>query len=53
MIRILLVDDEQGMRNFLEKTLAPRCGNVQSAASAGPCLRMPPMYHMASSDRPA
>ncbi|MBN9203343.1 sigma-54-dependent transcriptional regulator [Methylibium petroleiphilum] len=31
---VLLVDDEQGMRNFLEKTLAPRCGNVQSAASA-------------------
>ena len=31
---VLLVDDEQGMRNFLEKTLTPRCGNVQSAASA-------------------
>jgi DNA-binding NtrC family response regulator len=31
---VLLVDDEQGMRNFLEKTLAPRCGDVQSAASA-------------------
>jgi len=22
---ILIVDDEQGMRNFLVKTLAPRC----------------------------
>src|SRR5215208_6540119 len=25
----------------------------QSAASAGPCLRMPPMYHIARSDSPA
>jgi DNA-binding NtrC family response regulator len=31
---VLLVDDEQGMRNFLEKTLTPRCGDVRSAASA-------------------
>ncbi len=31
---VLLVDDEQGMRNFLEKTLIPRCGDVRSAASA-------------------
>jgi DNA-binding NtrC family response regulator len=31
---VLLVDDEQGMRNFLEKTLAPRVGDVKSAASA-------------------
>ncbi len=31
---VLLVDDEQGMRNFLEKTLSARCGDVQSAASA-------------------
>ena len=36
---ILIVDDEQGMLNFLVKTLAPRCQLVMSAASAeaGPC----------------
>lgn len=31
---ILIVDDEQGMRNFLVKTLAPRCSFVMSAGSA-------------------
>ena len=31
---VLVVDDEPGMRNFLEKTLASRVGNVQSAGSA-------------------
>jgi DNA-binding NtrC family response regulator len=31
---ILVVDDEEGMRNFLERTLARRCGMVQSAADA-------------------
>ncbi len=31
---ILVVDDEPGMRNFLLKTLAPRCAQVLSAASA-------------------
>ena len=31
---ILIVDDEQGMRNFLVKTLAPRCTFVMSAGSA-------------------
>ncbi|MDP3375779.1 MAG: sigma-54 dependent transcriptional regulator [Hydrogenophaga sp.] len=31
---ILIVDDEQGMLNFLVKTLAPRCQFVMSAASA-------------------
>jgi len=31
---ILIVDDEQGMRNFLVKTLAPRCRFVMSAESA-------------------
>ncbi|MCM5679489.1 sigma-54 dependent transcriptional regulator [Schlegelella sp. S2-27] len=31
---VLVVDDEQGMRNFLEKTLAPRCGEVHGADSA-------------------
>ena len=31
---ILIVDDEDGMRNFLVKTLAPRCHTVMSAGSA-------------------
>lgn len=31
---ILVVDDEQGMRNFLVKTLVPRCHQVMSAGSA-------------------
>jgi PleD family two-component response regulator len=32
---ILIVDDEQGMRNFLVKTLVPRCHFVMEAGSAG------------------
>ena len=31
---VLVVDDEPGMRHFLEKTLAPRVGQVMSAGSA-------------------
>ncbi|HEX2012830.1 MAG TPA: sigma-54 dependent transcriptional regulator [Roseateles sp.] len=31
---VLVVDDEVGMRNFLTKTLAPRCGQVLAAESA-------------------
>jgi DNA-binding NtrC family response regulator len=31
---VLVVDDEPGMRHFLEKSLAPRVGRVLSAASA-------------------
>jgi len=31
---VLVVDDEEGMRNFLCKTLAPRCGQVQGVGSA-------------------
>jgi DNA-binding NtrC family response regulator len=31
---VLVVDDEPGMRNFLERTLAPRAGRVMSAPSA-------------------
>jgi DNA-binding NtrC family response regulator len=31
---ILVVDDEPGMRNFLLKTLLPRAGQVQAAATA-------------------
>ena len=31
---ILVVDDEPGMRNFLVKTLGPRCQAVHEAGSA-------------------
>jgi len=31
---VLIVDDEPGMRNFLAKTLGPRCKRVEVAASA-------------------
>ena len=31
---VLVVDDEPGMRNFLEKTLRTRVGHVQGAGSA-------------------
>lgn len=30
---ILIVDDEAGMRNFLERALKPRCARVETAAS--------------------
>lgn len=29
---ILVVDDEPGMRNFLVKTLGPRCKSIQEAS---------------------
>jgi DNA-binding NtrC family response regulator len=40
LAHVLVVDDEAGMRNFLEKTLATRCGQVHSApdAEAGDAL---------------
>ena len=31
---VLVVDDEEGMRNFLTKTLLPRCGQVLAVGSA-------------------
>jgi DNA-binding NtrC family response regulator len=31
---VLVVDDEEGMRNFLQRTLAGRCGLVETADSA-------------------
>lgn len=31
---VLVVDDEEGMRSFLQRTLASRCGLVETAASA-------------------
>ena len=34
LARVLVVDDEPGMRNFLEKTLASRVDQVLTADSA-------------------
>lgn len=34
LAQVLVVDDEDGMRHFLEKALAPRVGRVMSAADA-------------------
>ena len=31
---VLIVDDEEGMRSFLHKMLAGRCGTVETAGSA-------------------
>ncbi|MDZ4096923.1 MAG: sigma-54 dependent transcriptional regulator [Paracoccaceae bacterium] len=33
-VSILVVDDEPGMRNFLMRTLGPRCKRIEEAASA-------------------
>ena len=33
-VSILVVDDEPGMRNYLTRTLEPRCKKVMAAASA-------------------
>ena len=38
---LLVVDDEQGMRHFLVKTLAPRCHHVVSAGSAEEAALVP------------
>ncbi|MGR3660267.1 MAG: sigma-54-dependent transcriptional regulator [Paracoccaceae bacterium] len=37
---ILIVDDEPGMRNFLMKTLGPRCKRVEEAASASQAAKI-------------
>lgn len=36
---ILVVDDEPGMRNFLMRTLGPRCKHLEVAADAGEAAR--------------
>lgn len=43
---ILIVDDEQGMRNFLVKTLVPRCHTVNSAGSAEEAALMLRSHHV-------
>src|SRR5258705_11036647 len=37
---ILIVDDEPGMRNFLVRTLGPRCKHVEEAADTDDASRM-------------
>src|SRR3989442_8330180 len=37
---ILIVDDEPGMRNFLVRTLGPRCKHVEEAADTDEASRM-------------
>lgn len=39
-VSILVVDDEPGIRNFLVRTLAPRCKRVEEAANATEASRM-------------
>lgn len=39
-VSILVVDDEPGIRNFLVRTLAPRCKRVEEAANAEEASRL-------------
>jgi DNA-binding NtrC family response regulator len=41
----LVVDDEEGMRSFLARALAPRCGLVEQAASAEQAAELVSRYH--------
>ena len=43
---LLVVDDEPGMRNFLEKTLAPRAGRVMAAGSAEEAEALLAQHHI-------
>lgn len=43
---VLIVDDEQGMRNFLVKTLVPRCQSVSSASSAEEAAALLRSHHV-------
>ncbi len=44
-VSILVVDDEPGMRNFLLRTLGPRCKRVEEADSAEAASKMLDTYH--------
>lgn len=44
--QVLVVDDEPGMRNFLVKTLAPRCPLVLEAESAEDAARLLRQHHI-------
>ncbi|MBK9443433.1 MAG: sigma-54-dependent Fis family transcriptional regulator [Comamonadaceae bacterium] len=43
---ILIVDDEPGMRNFLVKTLVPRCQSVHAVTSAEEASRLLQQQHV-------
>ncbi|MCL5980145.1 MAG: sigma-54 dependent transcriptional regulator [Gammaproteobacteria bacterium] len=42
---VLVVDDEPGMRNFLDRVLTPRCASVHSAASAEEGMALLERHH--------
>jgi DNA-binding NtrC family response regulator len=42
---VLVVDDEEGMRSFLSRALAGRCGLVETAVSADEAARLVERYH--------
>jgi DNA-binding NtrC family response regulator len=42
---VLVVDDEEGMRSFLSRALATRCGLVETAATAEEAARLAERYH--------
>jgi DNA-binding NtrC family response regulator len=44
-VSILVVDDEPGMRNFLLRTLGPRCKRIEEAESAAAASKMLDSYH--------
>lgn len=44
-VSILVVDDEPGMRNFLLRTLGPRCKRIEEADSADAASKLLDGYH--------
>jgi len=44
-ISILVVDDEPGMRNFLVRTLGPRCKRIEEAGNAAQASELLDKYH--------
>jgi len=44
-VSILVVDDEPGMRNFLMRTLGPRCKRIEEADSADAASKLMDGYH--------
>ncbi|MCV2869222.1 sigma-54 dependent transcriptional regulator [Defluviimonas sp. WL0002] len=44
-VSVLVVDDEPGMRNFLVRTLGPRCRRVEAAGSAEEASRLLDVHH--------
>ena len=44
-VSILIVDDEPGMRNFLVRTLGPRCRSIEAAADAEEASRLLDAQH--------